>query len=124
MHSALLRRLVRYGRGFNPFGTPTADDLATLRSGLAETGRDPAEVELVGGIRGRFPDPVATADLGEALESLPAQLAAGFTTICFKPAMYIDDVREVGALCRDLVRRVEAIASTATRADPAGVRPA
>jgi probable F420-dependent oxidoreductase len=112
MHSALLRRLVRYGRGFNPFGTPTADDLAALRSGLAAAGRDAAEMELVGGIRGRFPDPVATADLGEALASLPAQLAAGYTTICFKPAMYVDDAREVGALCRDLVRRVDAIAST------------
>jgi probable F420-dependent oxidoreductase len=111
MHRALLRRIVRYGSGFNPFGTPTADDLATLERGLLEVGRDPAQVELVGGIRGRFPDAVGPAELGQALESLPAQLAAGFTTICFKPAMYVDDVKHVAALCRDLVRRVEKLTS-------------
>jgi probable F420-dependent oxidoreductase len=112
MHPALLRRLVRYGRGFNPFGPASAADLATLRRGLVEAGRDPAGMELVGGIRGRFPDAVGPADLGQALEALPAQLTAGFGTICFKPAMYLDDARDVGSLCRDLVRRVGAIVST------------
>ena len=68
-------------------------------------------MEMVGGIRGRLADATGTADIDEALESLPAQLAAGFTTICFKPAMYIDDARDIGALCRTLVRKVAAIAS-------------
>ena len=31
----VLRRLVRYGSGFHPFGSPTADELATLRSAMA-----------------------------------------------------------------------------------------
>lgn len=111
MHGPLLRRLVRWGQGFNPLGTPTQADLDVLRAGLLAAGRDPASMEMVGGIRGRFADATGTADIDEALESLPAQLAAGFTTICFKPAMYIDDARDIGALCRTLVRKVAAIAS-------------
>ena len=106
MHPALLRRLVRWGSGFNPLGTPTPADLAALRDGLRAAGRDPAGFEMVGGIRGRFPAPDAVADLEEALAPLPGQLAAGFGTICFKPSMYTDDARAVGALCRTLVRRV------------------
>jgi probable F420-dependent oxidoreductase len=110
MHPALLRRLVRWGSGFNPLGTPSAEDLAALRDGLVAAGRSLADIEMIGGIRGRFHAPDAVADLDEALSSLPGQLAAGFGTICFKPSMYIDDAREVGALCRLLVRRVAEIA--------------
>ena len=111
MHPALLRRLVRWGSGFNPLGAPSEADLPALRSGLRAAGRDPASIELVGGIRGRFPAPDAAAALEEALAPLPGQLAAGFGTICFKPSMYIDDARDVGAFCRRLARRVAEIAS-------------
>ena len=111
MHPALLRRIVRWGSGFNPLGAPSAADLAALRGGLRAAGRDMAELELVGGLRGRFPGPDAVADLDEALAGLPGQLAAGFGTICFKPSMYTDDAREIGAFCRRLVRRVAGIAS-------------
>jgi alkanesulfonate monooxygenase SsuD/methylene tetrahydromethanopterin reductase-like flavin-dependent oxidoreductase (luciferase family) len=109
VHGPLLRRLVRYGHGFSPLGTPSGEDLELLARGLAEVGRDLADLEMVGGIRGRFPDSVGPADLDEALESLPAQVAAGFTTICFKPSMYIDDARDLGAFCRTLVRKVDAL---------------
>jgi probable F420-dependent oxidoreductase len=111
MHAALLRRLVRWGSGFNPLGTPSAADLAALADGLRAAGRDPARFELIGGIRGRFPGPEAAADLDEALASLPGQFAAGFGTICFKPSMYLDDAREIGPFCRKLVDRVAEIAS-------------
>lgn len=109
MHAPILRRLVRYGHGFSPLGTPTPDDMRMLTAGLQAAGRSIDELELVGGIRGRFPDAVGTANLDEALESLPGQVEAGFTTICFKPSMYIDDAREIGAFCRTLVRKVEAL---------------
>ena len=33
LHPALLRRIVRYGSGFHPFGSPTDADLARLRRG-------------------------------------------------------------------------------------------
>ncbi len=111
MHGPLLRRLVRYGHGFSPLGTPTAEDLGMLSDGLAGAGRSMDELEMIGGIRGRFPDPNSAADLDEALESLPAQVEAGFTTICFKPSMYIDDARELPGFLDTLVRKVEALTS-------------
>ncbi|HVI19415.1 MAG TPA: LLM class flavin-dependent oxidoreductase, partial [Gaiellales bacterium] len=109
MHPALLRRLVRYGRGFHPLGRPSEEDMALLQAGMHEAGRDVAELEMVGGIRGRFTEPDRPAELEPALEAIPAQLAAGFTTICFKPSQYVDDLGDVGPLCRRLVAHVEAL---------------
>ena len=69
------------------------------RSGWCDLG----ELEIVGGIRGRFPADGGVADLGEAAAAIPAQLDAGYTTICFKPSQFTDDPAEVGWLCRQLV---------------------
>jgi probable F420-dependent oxidoreductase len=104
----IVRRLVAYGHGLHPFGTPTDEELTTLRGALLDAGRDPAELEMVGGIRGRFPDATSVADLAEAAESIPAQVERGFNTICFKPSMFTDDPRDVGRVCRELVARVKA----------------
>jgi probable F420-dependent oxidoreductase len=109
MHERLLRRLVEYGSGFNPLGSPSDEDLERLRSAMVAAGRDPAELELVGGTRGRFADADSVADLGEALASVPPQLARGFTTICIKPSQFIDDPNQVGAFCRDVLQRVDAL---------------
>lgn len=106
MHPALLRRLVAYGDGLNPFGPLSDADLAAVRAGLAAAGRDPGALELIGGIRPTFPGPDEVGDLETALESLPAQLAQGFTTICFKPSMFIDDPAALGPFCRRLRARL------------------
>ena len=106
LHPALLRRLVRYGHGFHPFGSPTPDELERLRAAMAKAGRDIAELEMVGGIRGRFADEQSVADLAEAAEAIPGQLAQGYTSICFKPSMFTDDIEQVGLLCEELVARV------------------
>jgi len=99
----IVRRLVEYGHGFHPFGQPTRDELQPLVHALAAAGRDFSELEVVGGIRGRFPSADGVADLAEAMEAIPAQLEAGYTTICFKPSQYTDDPAQVGRLCRQLV---------------------
>jgi probable F420-dependent oxidoreductase len=104
LHPALLRRLVRYGHGFNPLGRPQAGELQALRTALAAAGRDPGEMEMVGGIRGTFPSSDATADLREAMASLPGQWEQGFRTICVKPSMFIDEPRELPAFCREAMR--------------------
>ena len=111
LHPALLRRLVRYGHGFHPFGSPTPDELERLRAAMAKAGRDIAELEMVGGIRGRFADEQSVADLAEAAEAIPGQLAQGYTSICFKPSMFTDDIEQVGPLCRELLARVAARAN-------------
>jgi probable F420-dependent oxidoreductase len=99
----IVRRLVEYGHGFHPFGQPGPDELKVLADAMATAGRDFAELEVVGGIRGRFPSGGEVADLAEAAETIPAQIEAGYTTICFKPSQYTDDPAEVGRLCRRLV---------------------
>ena len=109
MHPRLLRRLVTYGSGFDPLGRPTAEDLALLRTAMADAGRSFEELELVGGTRGTFPDVGSVADLDGALAAVPEQLAAGFRTICVKPSQFIDDPAEVPALCRRIVERVAAL---------------
>jgi probable F420-dependent oxidoreductase len=110
LHDRLLRRLVRYGSGFNPLGSPAPEELERLAGAMREAGRDPEELELVGGTRGRFPDEVRRASLAEALESVPAQLERGFTTICIKPNQFVDDPSEIAAFCREAVARVGAMA--------------
>ena len=98
----ILRRLTEYGHGFHPFGQP---DLEPVREAMTAAGRDFAALEVVGGIRARFPDADRPADLAEAAEQIPAQAEAGYTAICFNPAQYTDDPRAVPRLCRELVSR-------------------
>ena len=110
MHEPLARRIARYGQGLNPFGPLTDDDLALLADVMREHGRDISELEMVGGIRGRFHGPDDLADVDAAIADLPRQLEQGFTTICFKPAMFVDDADQVSDLCRDLVRKAALVA--------------
>jgi len=111
LHDRLLRRLVAHGSGFNPLGSPTDEDLQRLRRAMVEAGRDVAKLEMVGGTRGRFPDATTTADLREALASIPAQLERGFTTICIKPSQFIDGFDAFPAFCREVVERVAQMTS-------------
>jgi probable F420-dependent oxidoreductase len=106
----IVSRLVEHGHGFHPFGQPSAEEMRPLREAMAAAGRDMSELELIGGIRPHFPDADSPADLDEAADGIPAQLESGYTTICFKPSQYTDDVAEVGALCRRLVARAESLA--------------
>jgi probable F420-dependent oxidoreductase len=112
IHPALARRVARHGRGLNPFGPLSDDHLALLAEVMREHDRDISELELVGGIRGRFAGPDDVADLDEALSDLPRQLEQGFRTICFKPAMFVDSRDQVGELCRELVVKTDRIAAT------------
>ena len=107
VHGPILRRLVEYGHGFHPFGTPTPDDLAAIRDAMTAAGRDPASIEMIGGIRPRFPADDRPGDLDEAMAAIPGKLAEGYTSICFKPSQYTDDVAEVPDLCRRMVAAVE-----------------
>jgi probable F420-dependent oxidoreductase len=108
LHERLLRRMVRYGSGWNPLGGPGDEDVHRLREALAGAGRDPAGFELVGGTRGRFPDADSVADLDEALATIPAQVARGFTSICIKPSQFLDDPARHAAWCREVVAKVAA----------------
>lgn len=111
MHPRLLRRIVRYGSGFNPLGRSSAGDLELLAAAMTEAGRDVNELEMAGGTRAVFPDATGVADLGRALASIPEQWAQGYTTFFVKPSQFTDDPALVGAVCREVVDRVAALVS-------------
>jgi probable F420-dependent oxidoreductase len=106
---AVRRRLVRYGHGFHPVGVPRDSDLTELAEAMAGAGRSVSELELIGGTRAVFPDDHSTADLGQAMEPIRAQLEDGYTTFCLKPSQFIDDVSELEDFCREVIRRAAAI---------------
>ena len=111
LHPALLRRLVGHAHGFHPLGRPQPEELKRLAEAMTAAGRDISDLEMIGGIRGQFPDDHGVADLDQAMESIPAQVDAGFTAICFKPSQYSNDPSEVGALCRRVVERAAVLTS-------------
>lgn len=106
----VLERLVKYGHGFHPLGRPTVKDLQIVRDALTAADRDIANLEMVGGVRYSFLDNHSPADLAASMDSIPPQLEQGFTTMCIKPSMYIDDKSEMEAFCKDVMRRAEAMA--------------
>jgi probable F420-dependent oxidoreductase len=116
VHPRLLRRIVRHAHGFHPLGRPSEDDLERLAAGLAEAGRSPAELELVGGVRPVFPDDDSPSPLEPALAQLPWLLERGFTTVCIKPSQYLDDVVRFPEWCAEVVARVEEVAAEHVRA--------
>jgi alkanesulfonate monooxygenase SsuD/methylene tetrahydromethanopterin reductase-like flavin-dependent oxidoreductase (luciferase family) len=103
LHRGILDRLVKYGSGFHPFGTPTSDDLAKLAAGMAAAGRDMHELEMIGGTRAAFTGADDVADVMASMATFPDQLAAGYTTFCMKPSQHTDDLDEVPAICRRMV---------------------
>lgn len=110
MHAALIRRMVRYGSGFHPFGTPTDEDLELLARGMADAGRDIGELELIGGTRATFDGPDSVADVERAMADIPEQIARGYTTFCMKPSQYTDDPREVLEICHRMKEILDAMA--------------
>jgi alkanesulfonate monooxygenase SsuD/methylene tetrahydromethanopterin reductase-like flavin-dependent oxidoreductase (luciferase family) len=108
-HGAVLRRLVRHGHGFHPLGRPSGDDLDAVAAAMAAAGRSSDELEMVGGVRAVFPDDDSCADIAQAMEVIPEQWARGFGTFCVKPSQFIDDQAQMGAFCRDVVRRADAL---------------
>jgi probable F420-dependent oxidoreductase len=110
-HPAVIRRLVDHGDGFHPLGQPGDEELAALRDALRTSGRDPGELEWVGGVRGRFADDRSLAELDEALEQIPIQVERGFGTICIKPSQFIDGIEELPRFCRRVVERSAEMAS-------------
>ena len=106
----MVRRLVEHGHGFHPFGQPAREEMEPIRAAMAAAGRSMEDLELVGGLRPRFPDATRPADVDEALEAIAAQLAQGYTSFCFNPSQYTDDAGDVPRLCRHVVARVAALA--------------
>lgn len=112
VHGAVARRVAKYGSGFNPLGRPSLEEMQLLDDALAIEGRGRAEIEMVGGIRGRFVDANNVASLDEALDGVREQLALGYSTICFKPSMFTDDLDDVVNICARVVEFLSTASGT------------
>jgi probable F420-dependent oxidoreductase len=109
-HGPVVRRLARYGHGFHPLGVPSTEDMRAVDDAMTAAGRDPADLELIGGVRVEFPDDHSCADIDKAMDTVPEQLEMGFTTFCVKPSMFIDDAADLPAFCDQVMRRADVMA--------------
>jgi len=109
MHDPLLRRIVKYGDGFHPFGSPTEHDLARLAQAMAAAGRHISELEMIGGTRATFAGADDVADVMASMSTFPDQLATGFGTFCMKPSQHTDDIAEVAGICRQMVEYTKSL---------------
>ena len=104
---AVARRLAAHGHGYHPLGQPGSDELDALWHRVREAGGDPSTLELIGGVRPRFPDNRSPADVDEALESMAGQVSQGYTSICIKPSQYLDDLAALSSWCARVIGRVD-----------------
>ncbi|MGB8860172.1 MAG: TIGR03619 family F420-dependent LLM class oxidoreductase, partial [Ilumatobacteraceae bacterium] len=110
VHDRVLRRLVRHGSGLMGTGPIRPADIERVRSAFVAAGRDPAELELVSGIGGRFADATSCADLDEALGKFAARLGAGFRTFVVKPCQFIDDAKYLPEFLAEIMDKTRSIA--------------
>lgn len=108
LHKKLLDRLVRYGSGFLPL--MGIADRGRIAAALEEAGRDISEIEIVGGIAGRFQDSSSCANLEAALETLVPQMQAGARTFVVKPCQFIDDVAHFREFAAEVIEKSNRIA--------------
>lgn len=106
LHDALIQRIVRYGSGFNPLGSPSPEALARLDKAMRAAGRQMSELEMVGGTRGTFANPDSVADLEQGLSGVPRQAREGYTNFCIKPSQFADDPASIRSFCRTVVARI------------------
>ena len=78
-----MERLARYGSGWIPWGDDAADvtaGIARMRQAVADLGRDPAGIGVVGALRSVRHDD-RSVDLDRTMAAVPALLEAGVTDV-------------------------------------------
>ena len=78
-----MQRLARFGSGWIPWGDDAADvtvGIARMRAAMAELGRDPAGIGVVGNVM-PVRDADGTPDLDASLAAAPAMVEAGVTDL-------------------------------------------
>jgi probable F420-dependent oxidoreductase len=79
----VIKRIARFGSGWIPWG-PSAKEIATaivqMREGVAATGRDPSDIQIVGNLAPVRGDG-GKVDVDRTLEGVPALVDAGVTDV-------------------------------------------
>ena len=80
-----------------------AEEVDALGAQRVLLGAAEAEADLAGALSEPL-GAVIVARFNGVRPHVPVAVAAGYTTICFKPSQFTDDPTQVGALCRRLVK--------------------
>lgn len=108
----MLRRTVRYGRGFFPIVPPSRENLTELADMMTAAGRDIADLEISSFLFGpQFTDATGLLNLDSTLEGVPDLLDRGVGNLVLKPAQFIEDADQLGDFCREVRRKVDAFAA-------------
>jgi probable F420-dependent oxidoreductase len=79
----VIKRVARFGSGWIPWG-PSAKEVGAaivqMREGVAATGRDPSQIQVVGNLPS-VRDSDGKVDIDRTLDAVPALVAAGVTDI-------------------------------------------
>jgi alkanesulfonate monooxygenase SsuD/methylene tetrahydromethanopterin reductase-like flavin-dependent oxidoreductase (luciferase family) len=91
LNKAVLGRIARFGTGWIPWGPYVSDPstgVARVREALAEVGRDPAELRVLGSLR---VERLASGepDLARTMDAVPGLFASGITD--FRVALPVPD---------------------------------
>jgi probable F420-dependent oxidoreductase len=104
VNSRVVRRLARFGSGWIPWGEAASDvvtGIARMKDALAAAGRDPAGLQVTGGLRA-VRDASGRLDVTATVSAVPGLAAAGVTDVrCRFPLP--DDDAEAADLLHELV---------------------
>ncbi|HEY3737914.1 MAG TPA: TIGR03619 family F420-dependent LLM class oxidoreductase [Jatrophihabitans sp.] len=115
VNTRVVRRLATFGAGWIPWSDAAANlvpAIATMKQALADAGRDPAELGVVGGLRALRKDD-GSLDVAASVEALGPQIEAGVTDVRCRfalpedPSAAADLLRELVPAFRAAVGRTE-----------------
>jgi probable F420-dependent oxidoreductase len=106
----VIKRIARFGSGWIPWG-PSAKEIAAaivqMREGVAETGRDPSDIQIVGNLAPVRGDG-GKVDVDRTLEGVPALVDAGVTDV--RAGLSVpDDANAAQDYLADVVQKFRAI---------------
>lgn len=110
MGAPFLRRVARYGDGMM-LGWPLDEEKrGQLVDAMAAVGRDAADLEVTGWLLPTFDTPDRPADIDKMLDQqIPTLVSQWCDIVAIKPSCYIDDPKEFGSFCRNVMRRIETL---------------
>ncbi|MFC5745660.1 TIGR03619 family F420-dependent LLM class oxidoreductase [Actinomadura rugatobispora] len=115
LNPRVIKRLARFGTGWIPWGPDAADlptAIARLRDALADEGRDPANLQIVGHIP-TSTRPDGLLDVQRTMDAVPPLVAAGATDLRLNLRIPADDA-EAAEHLHDIVQAFRAAADQTT----------
>ena len=103
----ILRRVVRYSSGLFLLQPPSPEELDQIAAAMSDAGRNMSELDLAVLVRADFTDATGVLDLETAIAPARKLRERGFNSFIIKPSQFIDDGKQIGAFCREVVQRIK-----------------